>query len=81
MKKQKQEQKQTTLEILQAQASRAINFIVSSIENLKTINNSITEEQNKNDAKITKLQQTNCSLSELKNSNDKVISNFEKLLQ
>lgn len=74
-------QKQTALEILQAQANGAINFIVSSIENLKTINNSIAKEQSKNDTEITKLQQTNCSLSELKNSNDKVISNFEKLLQ
>jgi FtsZ-binding cell division protein ZapB len=73
--------KSTTLESLQKQANGVINFIVSSIENLKTINNSITEEQEKNSVEILKLESTNHALSDLKNSNDKVISNFEKLLQ
>ena len=77
----KQKTKQSTLEILQSQANGVINFIVSSINNLKTINNSITEEQEKNDIEILNLQSTNYALSDLKNSNDKVISNFEKLLQ
>ena len=77
----KQKQKQTTLEILQAQANGAINFILSSIENLKTINNSIADEKEKNSVEILKLESTNHALSDLKNSNDKVISNFEKLLQ
>jgi flagellar biosynthesis/type III secretory pathway M-ring protein FliF/YscJ len=74
-------QKQTTLELLHSKADGVINFIVSSIENLKEINKSIVDEQEKNSVEILKLQSTNNSLSDLKNSNDKVINNFEKLLQ
>jgi FtsZ-binding cell division protein ZapB len=77
----KRKTKPTALEMLQTQANNVISFITSSIENLKTINHSIEDEQQKNDNDIVKLQQTNCSLSELKKSNDKMISNFERLLQ
>lgn len=73
--------KQTVLELLSEQSRNAVNVVLTTIETLKTTNQAIDNEKEKNDALILSLQSNNSSLLELKNGNEKIISNFENLLK
>ena len=73
--------KKTTLQVLTEKSKNAVNLVLTTIEDLKSTNEAINEERQKNDAMIALIQNTNSSLDELKGSNEKIISNFEKLLQ
>ena len=73
--------KKTTLQVLTEKSKNAVNLVLTTIEGLKSTNEAINEERQKNDAMIALIQNTNSSLDEFKGSNEKIISNFEKLLQ
>ncbi len=77
----KKSNKKTQLEILSEISRNSINLVLTTIDTLKTTNDAIDEEHQKNDEMIASIQTTNNSLDELKASNEKIIGNFEKLLQ
>ena len=73
--------KKTNLEVLTEKSKNAVSLVLTTIEGLKSTNQAINEERQKNDAIIAAIQNTNSSLDELKGSNEKIISNFENLLK
>lgn len=73
--------KKTILQVLTEKSKNAVNLVLTTIEGLKSTNQAIDEEKQKNDEMIALIQNTNSSLDELKVGNEKIISNFEKLLQ
>lgn len=73
--------KKTMLEKLVSKSSKALNLVLTTIENLKSTNEVIENEKKKNEAIILGIQITNNDLSELKSSNEKIINNFENLLK
>ena len=73
--------KKTMLEKLVSKSDKALNLVVTTIENLKSTNEVIENEKKKNEAIILGIQITNNDLSELKSSNEKIINNFENLLK
>ena len=73
--------KKTALDKFGIKSNKATNLVLTTIENLKNINEAIENERKKNEAIILGVQITNDSLTELKSSNEKIINNFENLLK
>lgn len=80
MRKVKNVETKSTLELLQEKSGNAIKLITDTIDELRQANHEIDTEHNNNDNKIAVLQATNKELDILKGSNSKIISNFEALL-
>lgn len=68
------------LELLQARSAKAVSIIRNTINELKSANEAIEAEHQKNMEQIAHLTETNASLDTLKGDNSKIITNFENLL-
>lgn len=78
--KKNEEDKKSTLEVLEARSGNAVKLITDTIEELKQTNVAINDEKAVIAEKIEALNQENAKLNDLTIKNSRIVSNFESLL-